>query len=214
MKNYQNPFGMNPNMYGEQQGLVHPPQQGLVYGPGPGAGYGPEEMNIPQMGYPGGAFPQNVAGGHPYPIQQHLMNDDCGCGADHNHDEAVMPATFNPYGPEMAPNMMAPHGPHGPGCTCGHHHGPMGGPGMMGGFGPGGPGVGPMMGGFGPQGPASGFGPGGPNVGPMSGFGPGGPGNPGMMAPQGPGMAPNVMGPHGPGCTCGHHHGPMGGFGR
>lgn len=128
MKNYQNPFGFNPNMSN---------QQGLGYGPG--AGYGPEGMpmgmNVPQMGYPGAGFPQEVQGNYPYPTQQHMMDDDCGCGAGPDDDDAVMPAAFNPSGPGMAPNMMAPHGPHGPGCTCGQQHGPMGGPGMMGGFG-------------------------------------------------------------------------------
>ncbi|MGN7296472.1 hypothetical protein [Ferdinandcohnia sp. SAFN-114] len=229
MKNYQNPFGFNPNMSN---------QQGLGYGPGLGAGFGPEGMpmgmNIPQMGYPGAGFPQEVQGSYPSPTHQHMMNDDCGCGSGPAEGEAMMPAAFNPYGPGMAPNMMMPHGPHGPGCTCGQQQGPMGGPGMMGGFDPQGSSVGPMSG-FGPQGPGvgpmSGFGPQGPGVGPMSGFGPqgpgmapgemggfgpGGPGNPGMMSPQGPGMAPNLMmphGPHGPGCTCGQQQGPMGGPG-
>lgn len=185
MKNYQNPFAMNPNM-ANQQGMVLPPQQGMV----PGTGFGP--MNIPQ-------------GGYPYPVQQQMTEEDCGCG--HDEEEAVLPAGYNPYGPGMAPNMMVPHGPHGPGCTCGHQQAPMTGPGMMGGFGPQVPGAGPMMGGFG-----------GPAVAPssMGGFGPQGPGNPGMMAPQGYGMAPNMMpphGPHGPGCTCGVQHGQIGGPG-
>ncbi|MEH7226292.1 hypothetical protein V7112_20970, partial [Bacillus sp. JJ1566] len=61
------------------------------------------------------------------------------------------PMFMNPnmYGgqPGAAQNMMVPHGPHGPGCTCGGQHGPMSGPGMMGNFDPQDPDVGPMMGG-------------------------------------------------------------------
>ncbi|WP_077617409.1 hypothetical protein [Bacillus sinesaloumensis] len=209
MKNYQNPMFMNPNMY-NQQGLPTAPQQH-------GMGYAPEDMmqgtNVPQMGYPG-ASPYEVEGSQQYPIQQQMMDEDCGCGASHEDDDAVMSAGFNPQvPPSMAPQMMVPHGPHGPGCGCGQPHGPMGGPGMMGGFGPQGPGAGPMAG-FGPGGP--GFGPQGPGAGPMTGFGPGGPGA-GPMAgfgPGGPGAGPMAgFGPHGPGCGCGQHHGPMGGPG-
>lgn len=201
MRNSQNPMFMNPNL-GNQQGM--PSQQGLGYDP---QGM-PQGMNFPQAGYPGGAFPPGGVAGYPYPVQQQMMEDDCGCGGGHDDNEGVMSAGFNPYSPGMAPQMMAPHGPHGPGCGCGHHHGPMASPGMMGGLGPHGANVAPgMMGGFGPQGPA---------VGPMGGFGPQGPMmNPEMMGPQGPGATQGMMGfgPHGPGCGCGHHHGPMAGPG-
>ncbi|THE13319.1 hypothetical protein E1I69_08215 [Bacillus timonensis] len=135
----------------------------------------------------------------------------------------------NMYGAQTGAQqgIMVPHGPHGPGCTCGQQQlAPMGGPGMMGnldpqdpdvgpmmgGFQPQGTGAGSMMGGFGPQTPGAGpmmggFGPQTPGAGPMmGGFGPQGPAMPGMMVPQGYGMTPNMRephGPHGPGCTCG-----------
>ncbi|MEH7238231.1 hypothetical protein V7097_18815, partial [Bacillus sp. JJ1562] len=89
--------------------------------------------------------------------------------------------SINMYGeqPGLETNRMVPHGPHGPGCTCGQHHAHMAEPGMIGGFNPQGTGVGPMMGGFGPQG--SGGGP------MMGGF-----------DPQGPFVSPGMMGGFGP----------------
>ncbi|MEH7388186.1 hypothetical protein V7147_22730, partial [Bacillus sp. JJ1521] len=126
MKNYQNDMFMNPNMHGGQPSMSQTPQQGFVTG----------SEGI-QMGYPEATFQQNVGGGHPYPVQQQMIEEDCGCGQD--EEETRMATGFNPYGPGMTQNIMVSHGPHGPGCTCGHQQDPMAGAGMMGGFDPQGP---------------------------------------------------------------------------